>query len=347
MAAAEGEFPKGGNDPLYASEVNDNDRNIAICQTIHHATVLSEDATVVDATYETADSDIVSDSGGYNNTINTGQTTARFVEDRYITSAVIYDNFDDNSIDTGLWTVTENTTVNGEATVTETGQHMELYAKSPAGGGGSGNALLTSDTAFSDYLRWTVDTLSVVGPTSAAIAEVNVNGVVIVDKQSAAGGTYEDYATGVWELIKIGTNSYNLYKSQVFVRNFSVDLAGFVEFRANTAQSNGSDGVTSHEINDVYLSYDSTSFVQTETKTFSSNVKSIFVYIRKDISMTNSSITYDVSSDGGSNFEKTAQSFNQWVTLDGDDTDIELKINLNRGTTGTPWLYGYTFLVRT
>jgi len=329
--AAEGEYPKIDGDVFYGSEANDNDRTISICQNINQSTILSEDATVTDITYEKADTDTMSDTTGYNDTVNTGQTTARFLGNRYVLSSTVYDDFDDNSFDTGLWTATP-----ASGTVTEQNQRLEL-----ACAGDSTITYVETDTNYTDYLRWDAQTISGIGGAGNQYYAVYIGGTVIVDLLDH-GGTYNDYATGTWEIFKTGASTHDLYKDQVFVRTISSALSGAVKFDARSSHD-----AKNHFIDNVSLNFDSAAFVQTDTKTFGSNVKSIFVYANDDTTLSGTSVTYDVSSDGGAAFEKTAQALNTWVALDGDDTDIELKINLNRGSTSTPWLFGYSYLVRT
>ena len=89
-----------------------------------------------------------------------------------------------------------------------------------------------------------------------------------------------------------------------------------------------------------------TVYVQTNSKTFDSNVKSIFVTANKVLN-GDSTITVDVSSDGGSTWDVTNQNLDEWIQLDGDGSDIVVKFNLNvDGSGNSPELYGYSYMVR-
>jgi len=87
-------------------------------------------------------------------------------------------------------------------------------------------------------------------------------------------------------------------------------------------------------------------YVQTNSKTFSSNVKSILVNANKVLNGA-STITVDVSSDGGSTWDVTAQSLDTVLSLDADDTDVVVKFTLNIDGTDSPELYGYSYQVWT
>ena len=336
-----------------AAEAEDIVKNIrTFLEGINQSTILSQAASVTDKTYTFADSDTLSDSTGYNNTINTGQTTARFLSDRYILPAgTIYDNFDDNSIDTGLWTVTETPGPGSgsSATLNEQNQKIEMDCN-------GGNAVSTSvvqissDTNYTDYLRWDCDRLA--GSDGGGLGhknKVEIGGTIIVDEEDGNGSpTYDDYTTGTWEIFKVGASAHRLYKNQVFVREISSALSGAVVFYSD-ARSGGANGATSeHDIDDVFLTFASSAVIQTDTKTMGGNVSEIFLHLNKDSSLSGTSITFDVSTDGGSAFEKTAQAINTVISgLDADNTDVEIKINLNRGTTSTPWELGYAYQVWT
>lgn len=85
--------------------------------------------------------------------------------------------------------------------------------------------------------------------------------------------------------------------------------------------------------------------ITTSSKTFNSNVKSILVNANKVLN-GDSTITVDVSSDGGSTWDVTEQALDTIIELDGDDNDIVIKFNLNVDG-NTPELYGYSYQVFT
>ncbi len=71
-------------------DAGDHEKNIVTyLEGINQTTILSQAATVTDKTYTNAESDTFSDATGYNNFVDTGNTTARFVGDRYILNGTL------------------------------------------------------------------------------------------------------------------------------------------------------------------------------------------------------------------------------------------------------------------
>ena len=81
-------------------DAEDHEKNIInSLEQAYQITFLSKDASVADKTYAYVESDITSDSNGFNNHIDTGNTTARFLGDRYVLGpGTIYDNFKLNKL---------------------------------------------------------------------------------------------------------------------------------------------------------------------------------------------------------------------------------------------------------
>ena len=77
-------------------------------------------------------------------------------------------------------------------------------------------------------------------------------------------------------------------------------------------------------------------YVQTVSKTFANNIGSVIVAGK--IEYDGGSATVDVSTDGGTIWDTTGNSFNSCIICDGDDTDLVLKFNL---TGAGCKLYGY------
>jgi len=68
--------------------------------------------------------------------------------------------------------------------------------------------------------------------------------------------------------------------------------------------------------------------------------------VYKGENTSNTSITFDISTDGGTTFEKTGQNAEEVVSCDNDNTDLVIKINLNTTATNeTPIVYGYAVQV--
>jgi len=91
----------------------------------------------------------------------------------------------------------------------------------------------------------------------------------------------------------------------------------------------------------IYKAEFSNSVIQTNSKTFAVNIaEAMLVY--KGENTSNTSITFDISTDGGTTFEKTGQNAEEVISCDNDNTDLVIKINLNTTATNeTPVIYGY------
>lgn len=87
-------------------------------------------------------------------------------------------------------------------------------------------------------------------------------------------------------------------------------------------------------------------FVQTISKTFNSNINSIFINANKVLNGS-STITVDVSSDSGSTWDIEDGALNTLLVLDGDNKEIVIKFNLNVYSGNTPEFYGYSYLTFT
>ena len=290
---AENEFPKVDGDVLYASEANDNQRNVSICESINQNTILSENATVTDKTYTYADTDIMSDSTGYNDTIDTGNSTSQFDTDKYwgmITSAD-----ESNNSETSRWedsfATTKTITLASDKRVTQVDNEIKSQ---------------------------------IVGGTIYCRMKFNYS--------DSSNGYSSSQSTPNTSYV---ARSYTNPSTEKLVTSIEVQCKGGNQTDRNC-----------YEHNDVVTAFTaSNSVVQTNSKTFSSNVNSIFINANKILNGS-STITADISSDGGTAFEKTSQNFDEWIALDGDNTDIVVKFNLNVDGSDTPELYGYSYIVR-
>lgn len=111
--ANEGEYPKVGGDIFYASEANKNNyRSIAgvvsIAEQEMDNTALAFCQSITPVTKTKMQADIMSDSDGYSNTIDTTNTTSAYVgsdlSGYYYGDAILpYDDFSSATIDTSDW----------------------------------------------------------------------------------------------------------------------------------------------------------------------------------------------------------------------------------------------------
>lgn len=265
---------------------------ITYLEGINQSTILSQNATVTDRTYTFADSDTMSDSTGYNNTIDTGNTTADFTVDRYFaqTSSSNESNAAENSRSADTFAIVKTMNLANAKKVTQHNNDL----KSDAGSTCECKITFT----YNDTTSATSTVQSTTSGTDVAKSYTNPNPEKLVTK------------------------------IEVQLRNTSNTQLGF-------------------ENDDVVTAFDFINgVVQTESKTFSANVKSILVSSNKTLN-GNSTITIDVSTDGGSVFDVTGQAFDTVLELDGDNTGVVIKFNLNIDGTDTPELFGYSYQVWT
>jgi len=97
---------------------------------------------------------------------------------------------------------------------------------------------------------------------------------------------------------------------------------------------------------DHYKAAATTEYVQTETQIIGTNCTAILVTAVITLPGV-STITFDVSSDGGSTWDATTQSLNTMVELDGDSDDIVIKFNMTVDGANLPLLYSYAYQVWT
>lgn len=351
--AIEGEFPKIGGDVVYASEDNNNELYSTLTKNLIHTTRLTANIGSVDIGYTFAQSDVCSDAGGYNNTINTGQTTARYTGSAYIVGGSLYDNFNDNSINFTLWTTgTSAFGDRGMGSVLETGDVMRIVgsAHNVATGDAtqSGIARIWSNAIFTDYLFWIAPTLTITSSLASARAEVRIAGSVLLDSGNSA--LYGNYGqTGSWEIVRLSGNSYNVYRNGTLVsgiNNINI-VGGSVEWNALTTCFNGGGaGEVVHEIENVQFGHwTGSNLIITSGAIFSNNIKSIFSDINGNVSGPGISITYDASSNGGSAYQQTNIGVGSWTGLLNAGSMGVIKYKLNNNGSFTPFLFGYGYMV--
>lgn len=278
-------------------EAADHEKNVvSFLQGIYQATKISQDAGVTDQSYTYADSDVFSDSNGFNNTISTGDTTGDFTTDKYwgAVSAANESNSGSTSQAGGVGSYTLKKTITLASPKKVTQHANEIWR---TGAGGSTDIFCRVEFVYEDA----TSDLSSAQSTSSG---------------SAVPKTY--------------TNP----NPEKRVTDVKVYLQGGGQ--ADQIANENNDVVTAYTFGDAD--------VQTNSKTFSFNVGSILVTADKVLNGA-STITIDVSTDGGSTFEKTGQALDEVIELDGDDADVVINFNLNVDGTDTPELYGYSFQV--
>jgi hypothetical protein len=173
--------------------------------------------------------------------------------------------------------------------------------------------------------------------TASAVTDATGGGSISVKLQTYDGADWSDLTT-LGSLGSLGTNTISI--NGYYLINSSVQG---IRIKSTINPDNGSWSLAYYTLE--YGNYDSSSIVK-ENSVFSKNPDSIVVYANK-LTPTNTSITFDVSDDGGSNYPITNQVFDTYVdTTILTGTSIGLKFNLaTTDTSVTPKLYGWSAVI--
>lgn len=285
--------------------------------------------------------DIFKTASGICGTTNLTNTTSIFVGNAFGFAGLLYDNFTDNSYDTNKWTKTE-TIVGARATasVLEQNARQEIYAYSNNNGTGDstqqGTARSDTDTNYSSYLKWVVSSLLCSnGGYGTARVLVSVGGTIIVDKRTS-GATYNDYADGTWELVKIDSTHHNLLKDGVLVRTINSALSGIVRFESLTDLFNGNSDCTARQyIDNVYLNTGTSGITETNSytlPTITSNPNFFLIYANQILTGTGN-ITADVSFDGGITWTEDVEINTITAVTGTTGNSMVIKFHMDEGAT--------------
>jgi len=253
---------------------------------------LLKESGVSDLEYPYAQVDVFSDSNGYNNTIDTGNTTA----------------------------------------VHQSNIEAYICQSSPE-----------STASFSDLSESSCGGNAECTIKTVNITESWISKVVFDAKTSETGLTIrvEVYDTMSSQWVSVGTISPGT-GYYTYTKTFTPIKSNSVRFIKEYTET----GKTAYVKNVyIYKAEFSNSVIQTNSKTFAVNIaEAMLVY--KGENTSNTSITFDISTDGGTTFEKTGQNAEEVVSCDNDNTDLVIKINLNTTATNeTPIVYGYAVQV--
>jgi len=257
--------------------------------------------------------DVFTDSNGAKNTIDTSSSTSFYETDnvRYIIP-IVDDAGSDSTSDPDSFT-------------------NPTYAFD-----GNDGTAATKTSADAEGLTFTI------GKTFASKLVTAVKGRV--GWNSSSGGRNV--------VIKIQTYNGSTWDDKVTVLSGTLDISNSISFfevidttcegvRIEFYQSNGGNNVFSCYTIE-YGDYNTSSTVETNTIINEVIPDSIVVYGKTDLP-TDTSITVDVSEDGGSTFGLTGKSLNTAIDTSSFTTgDLALKFNLaTTDTSETPKLYGY------
>jgi len=291
-------------------------------ESINQNTILSQEAGITDKSYTYASSDNFSDSNGYNNTIDTGESDKFY----YLTNGAYIGSISDEAGGDTTHDPNGATDVNNAFDGDD-----ETYASL------SGYPNYSIGKTFSSKLvRWVrIKCTGYANQQSGAV--VSVTATLKLQKYNGA-----DWSDVVTLDTVTGDVKSNVSYNGIYYLNETTQGLRIQETASCTEPGGGYLHLHTLEYGNEFTD----AVVQTNSKTFSSNVNSILVNANKALN-GNSTITVDVSSDGGSTWDVTEQNLDEVISLDGDGTDIVVKFNLNVDSEDTPELYGYSYQVWT
>jgi len=274
--------------------------------------------------------DIFTDSNGAKNTIDTGNSTARWMSNNYF----VLDYTDEASGDTthnpDSLSNPENAFDGNDGTYCET---------TSTGSGARYLGKIFSSARFIGIVRVKASVGGSVstGPISTSISLETYNG-----SSWSTVTTLASHSTA-------GTSSSCSYDAAYFLNSTVQGIRIAIKISTATASAHR------RWYTIEYGDFDSSSSVETNTIMDEFTPKSIVVYGKAEIP-TDTNITIDVSDDGGSNWDITNQSINYmsdsnsfYLVIDTTSlsgSDLALKFNLSTtDSTKTPKLYGYSIAI--
>lgn len=270
----------------------------------------SDTSFFVNEQYSGADD--FTDSNGVMNTVDTGSTTSQYI-----------------NVDSFFYHIAVNDLASGDATAdpdsfTNPSNAFDTddstFASKSIANGASASLGKTFASENIDVVRFKV-----------SLERVNTSSTLVIE--SFNGSTWDVRDT--LESLS-GTGGPNTYMG---ILDLGVSVEG-IRIRATSTAGTG--GLTLNIYTLEYGSFDSSSIVETNTIINDIVPKSIVVYAEKELP-ANTSITVDVSEDGGSTFAITAQELDSYIdTTSFSGSDLALRFNLaTTDTSVTPKLFSY------
>ena len=348
----EGVFPKIDGAILYASEINDNNKNTNICEIANAITASNQANIKTDFSYTNLYSDVFSVNNGYNNSITTGSvinmTFLSGVNYGYYVSGILYDHFG-----TGSQSINQNligSILIGVGSVMEHDGVLDTYAYHSGGGGlgylNSAKAIQISGTAqYFETIIGSVAVITATTPTNtaAAYAAINFGNTVIIDKRDYSTGSnalpevYGDLTAGSWLLLKVNSARHNLYKNGIYVRSFD-NLAGSINIMCigSVYCTDGNRVYTNAKIQIDYLSIEpnGSGLICPNVNCYNSlnsafgcaNYRCLTSGISKDNVNMNENIKWNFSSNGGTSYEAINKTNRTWATLNNTSSGLATKM---------------------
>ena len=286
---------------------------ITLTENMIQSTKLSADAEVTDISRSNAKVDVFTDSNGFNNSVNTGSTTCDYdsTNERYTANATTGSSENAPSI-SGDDGTTQSLTTN--LTIINVGYISQVRLRISESGGSGGNIIVNIKDDD--------------GTTVASKTYPIVPGV----------GTVTFTETNYSKFLKIGSG-------QIVVTCTNHKR---VDIKNNQSHSGTNFSYSSTYVpgdSSTWFTYQPKSYADavliTSSENFDFNLASCLVNAEAD-TPTNTSITVDVSTDGGSVYDVTGQALKDILVLDNDDADLVLKFNFSTTDTAvTPSMSGY------
>jgi len=337
--------------------IQSEDVHKIIITTLQNAmNIIQEASDTSNIYYDEITADVFSDSTGKLNTIDTTNTTAEYEDESagYI-NATFYDTFNDDSIGT-IWTVNTDSygscsesnsimvleeaidcqvTATGSSTVESNALpslndlntlvfKVNKYLFGPPYGGLYGNSYTQELTIY--FGEQIIETHSA----------TNVNGIAL----------NEDVE---YTLVKNGSD-YDVYKNGTYLKTITPtsNVLKFYVYVHSVYGGGGAVGYSRSKITCHYVFYNiENKVLQTNSQTFNNNINSILVTARTTTG-SSSSITVDVSTDGGTTWEVTNQNLNEVIPLSGNGNQLVLRFNLSTTDyTDVPKIHAYAAQVWT
>lgn len=224
---------------------------------------------------------------------------------------------------------------------------------------GSGKAYSTFSSSLKNSLKSYYELEESANAKNYAYISVKIGSTIVFDSisktpNSTKTAKYDDKFGNNDEIniSKVDENTFAIYSGTNNPERYISSDSGKVEFRVEAkAHQNGAsatqDTSASWTIDKVFGNSEKTATFELYSNTFPhvNNAESIIVTADNQQSKEAGVVTFDVSSDGGNNYEKTDQPLNKLVSLDGDDNDIKLRFNLKSKLGKAPQLKGYAFQI--
>ncbi len=325
MASAEGVFPKAGNDPIYASELNQLATAKSVSQLAYQN--VKSDA----GNWENVDflgADIFTDSNGAKNTISSKTAV-------YSNDAMICRINDEAGLDTTY----------DPDTLTNSAYAFDNDDSTYASKTGTGSTTGTLGKSFSSKNVFAVR-IKATGYVSASYSNTaTADASATIYLMTFDGTSWSTHSVLDTQVIanEYGSFTINLTYDEVVILNSNVQG---VAVKVNTTYSSGDSSRNPQSHIYIYTleygKYSSSSTVTTSTIMNENVPQTISVYAKKDLP-AGTSMNVDVSDTGGSPFTITGQSFDTAIDTSS-FTGSNLALNFNMSTDNgsiTPYFYGY------